>query len=155
MPISTVFDEEHYLTSSLKVFKEWMSDFILDCNISDETPTLSEDYPISKIVIHFQLLPGYDKSVGFGRNIGNGKKGKIFQPEWMINYITTQDIGGINKVRELSEILKTNILKNGYLLSESGLVLPTCDGLREFPKSSSSIYYGGRQMVTYRVLVTY
>ena len=155
MPITTVYDSERYLTSSVQIFKEWLQDYFSDIDIMDDIPELKDEYPISRSIVHIKILPGSDRAIGLGRSIGDGKKAKIFQPEIMVNFITTQELGGAAKVREFSEILKLNILKNGYLLAQAGLQIPSCGGLRELPKASLSIYYGGRQMVTWRCLVSY
>lgn len=153
MAINTVFDptSDSYLTDSIHIFKEWVIDYLPNVDIFDDMPSLDENYPIQKIIMHIQLLPYSDKSIGIGRSKGNGKKAKIYQPELMINWITTEELGGANSIRQLSQILKKNIDKNGYLLANAGLRLPNCSGLREFPKSSSSIYFGGRQLITYSV----
>lgn len=153
LSITTVYvpTSDLYLTDSIQIFKEWVVDYLSNIDIVDDMPILNEDYPIERIIMHIQIMPYSDKSIGIGRSKGNGKKAKIYQPELMINWITHDGLGGANNVRQLSQTLKKNIDKNGYLLANAGLRLPSCGGLREFPKSSNSIYYGGRQLIIYRV----
>lgn len=155
MSITTIYDptSDTYLTDSIQIFKEWLLEYVSNIDIVDDFPSLDENYQMQmqRIVMHIQIMPHSDKSIGMGRSKGNGKKAKIYQPELMINWITTNELGGANSVRLLSQILKKNIDRNGKLLADAGLRYPTCGGLREFPKSSSSPFFGGRQTVLYRI----
>jgi hypothetical protein len=153
LSITTVYDPKSdlYLTDSILIFKEWIIDYLPNIDIFDDMPILDENYQLQRIVMYIQLLPYSDKSIGIGRSKGNGKKAKIYQVELMIKWITTDDLGGANSVRQLSQILKKNIDKNGHLLAQAGLRLPTCGGLTEVPKSSSSPFFGGKQLIIYRI----
>jgi hypothetical protein len=152
LSIITVYDSnsDTYINDSIQIYKEWLSDYISNVDITDDTPVLDESYPIQRIILYIQLMPGSDRQIS-NRHAGNGMKIKKYQPEFMLNWITTNELGGANSVRQLSQILKKNTDRNGYLLGNAGLRLATCGGLREFAKSSTSIYISSRQLVTYQI----
>jgi len=155
--ITTIFDSDFPITGSLSIIKEWIIDYLLTdiYDISDETPQFDENYIMTKPMIYLQFMSGQVRNVGIGKVINQTQKAQFENIDVMCWIYVDNNVGGLTRCREIADILKTVIRKNGYLLNQAGLTNPRMGYFREFPKSSYSPVFGGRMLMSFRVLCSY
>jgi hypothetical protein len=155
LPIHTVYDPEHFLTTSTAILKEWLVDYIIDVDITDEMPFLNEQTGITRPILYLQLMPGSDKS-SFGIVMSNTTRGKIYKIEFLANWIVSYSVGGTLKAKELGESLYYSFLEKTRVgaLSAAKLRNVKCSTYREIPKGSTE-FFGGRHLISFEVEVYY
>ncbi len=158
MPITTEFKSEEFFTTSVVILTEFISDYIQDLDITLKKPVLDENSVLDKPILYIDHIGGGQKEVGGGRSIGGGKKGQWQDIDLFLYWIVTDDVakckGGIYLVENHAETLKLSLLKYENLLKQAGLFKVRLGQLRAFPKETTQ-FYGGRQVLTYRVLVSW
>ena len=157
MPITTKFDSDYAISTSLSILKEWISDYLSTdiYDISDESVFFDENFILTKPMIHLQTMNGTNRNVGLGNTINQTQKAKIKNVDIMCWIYVDDNVGGLATSRRISDILDAAFRKNGYLLGRAGLANPRISSFREFPKDSYSPVFGGRAMISFKVLCVY
>lgn len=157
MPITTKFDSDYPLSTSLSILKEWIVDYLSTdvYNITDESVYFDENYILTKPMIHLQVMNGFNRNVGIGRVINQTQKAQFKNIDIMCWIYVDENVGGLATYRQAADMLDTAVRKYGYLLGRAGLTNPRISSFREFPKDLYSPIFGGRAMISFRVLCTY
>lgn len=157
MPIATVFDPDYPILTSLAIFKEWIADYLSTdiYDITDESVQFDDNFSLTKPVIHLQVMNGFNRNVGLGRVINQTQKAQFKNIDIMCWIYVDYNVGGLTTYRQAADILDTSMRKYGYLLERAGLINPRISSFREFSKDPYSPIFGGRAMVSFRVLCTY
>ena len=157
MAIETQFQPCCELTTSLQILKEFIFSYMSsdEIDILMEAPKMDESFYLYKPILYVETMPGSDVNCGLGRRLPNGDRGKFHYVSLMLYWIISQDVGGMDRVRQLSDTLRYAFLTRGFELEQAGLQKATCSSLREIPQATSSPFYGGRNLVTFRTLLSY
>lgn len=157
MAITTVYDACHELETSLQILKEFVLSYITNDEIDflSSRPTLDESVPLNKPVVYIEVLPGIDRNVGMGRKLSNGDTGKWHTMNVFFYWIITNDCGGMERVRQLSDSLRWAFFYKGNELIAAGLNKPVCSSLREIPQENEGPFFGARHMITFKTLISY
>jgi hypothetical protein len=157
LPITTVFDSDYSITTSMAILKEWIADYLSTgiYDITNESVFFDENYILTKPMIHLQTMNGLNRNVGIGGVINQTQKAQFKNLDIMCWIYVDNNVGGLAVYRQTADILDSSVRKYGYLLSRAGLTNPRISSFREFPKDSYSPIFGGRAMISFRVLCTY
>lgn len=158
MPITTIFRSEFYLSDSLQIFKEWMSDYINfdEIDFSYDSPFFNENHILLKPLVYIQVMPGSNRRpIGMGKVINQTQKGQMQGMELMCWIYVNNSVGGSERCRSIAEKIQWNFMTNGHLLDSAGLDNPQISSLREYPPDSYSKIFGGRMLITWKCLLRY
>jgi hypothetical protein len=157
LPITTVFDPDYSITTSLSILNEWIADYLPTdvYNITNESIYFDENYILTKPMVHLQVMNGFNRNVGIGGVINQTQKAQFKNMDIMCWIYVDNNVGGLVVYRQAADVLDAAIRKNGYLLGRAGLTNPRISSFREFPKDPYSPIFGGRAMISFRVLCTY
>jgi hypothetical protein len=106
MAITTVYDPEHFSTTSTKIFQEFIKTYILNVLVKTDMPVLDETNGITKPIIYLEPMNGPTKNVGIGGVGKNGRQEEKQVVQILGKVIITDNLGGQAKARELGETLK-------------------------------------------------
>jgi hypothetical protein len=157
MSIETTFDPTINITSSYNILKEFITTYILtdEIDVTNEAPQVIEGFELSKPILYLEVMPGSKKKTGIGNKIGNGNKAEFKNLSYMAWWYVDNNCGGTNKSQNLGERLEYIFLHYGHELGQAGLKNWACSTYRDLPKASLSPVWGGRNMITFRCLITY
>lgn len=157
MPITTIFDSDYPMSTSLAILKEWMMDYLSTdyYNLTDEPPHFDENYSLSKPLLYLQFMSSQVRNVGVGNVINQTQKAQWEHIDIMCWIHVDNNVGGLTTCRQVTDIIKTAFRKYGALLDSAGLTNPRISSFHEFPKDSYSPIFGGRMMISFRVLCKY
>ena len=155
MAITTVYDSSQELTTSLAILKEWILTYIPDTEIDyvPSRPTLNEGDILTKPIFHVEVLPGRKYNVGMGKRISNSVRGKFHDVAAMLFITVTDDIGGMERVRQIADTLNWAFETQGYELNQAGLKKAEISSLRELTKENYGPFYGSRFLITFRTTI--
>jgi hypothetical protein len=155
MAITTIYDPEHYSTTSTKIIKEFIETYISNVLVKTDMPLLDEAKPLTKPIIYLEPMNGASKNIGMGRVGKNGREEEKQVVSIWCKIIVCDTIGGQPKARELGETLKYMFFKPDKRvdLAKAGLRNPKCSSLRELPRDNQSIFHGGRCLITAEVSI--
>jgi len=160
MAIKTTLRTEHYIEDTLKILKEFIESYMnsttkFGIDIVFEKPVLDGNKEISKPMLFLNLLPGSFREVGLGRNISDTKKGQELAIEIFAYWIITDELGGNKRVAELAQKLVYTFLCYWKDLNKAGLRKAKVSSLAPFYKEKNMRFYGGRQLITFELLLSY
>jgi hypothetical protein len=157
MAITTTFLPEQVNTTSYNILKEFIYTYISSdqLDILGEFPILDEGAGLDKPILVLEDMSGSKKYPGMGRKLENGDRGQIKTLSFMASWIVTSSIGGGDKLRELADILEYIFLVYSNELSVAKLKKAKCSSLRTLSKTPTSIFWGGRHMISAEVTLRY
>lgn len=157
MAITTVLSPCAINTTSLAIIKEFIFSYISSdtLDILDEFPILSESYVLSKPILVLEDASGKKQYPGMGRRLSNGDRGQYKYLSYMATFIINSEVGGASKLRELADALEYIFLVHSADLSAVGLKNPICGSFRTIQKTNYSPFWGGRALITAKVMMRY
>lgn len=153
MPITTVFNSDEYIESSLKILSEFITEYIPNITITNKRPLLDENVILEKPILYLEISNEKPLEIGLGRKIGNGKFGQNIviniMAYWIITKEASNNIDPVLDIIKKSQALKDTFVKHRDELISAGLKNPQISNFRQIPGIKLS---GGRQLITYMIL---
>jgi hypothetical protein len=156
LAIVTTLTAENYLNDCINIVKEFISTYIssTELEITYEQPFLQEDTVLTIPILFIEDMIGLNKPTGIGKVISQTQKGEYRDINLMFWWIFNDELGGMNKCREFASKLDNYIMTNGYEISQAGIRNSKITSFKPV-KVEGAKFYGGRQILTGRILLTY
>lgn len=151
---TTIYNSQEYLTSSIAIIREFISENIENIDVIDFDPGLSEEMDILKPILMLQVLPGFNSMIGLGNSIGSSIKGEWVNIDLLAYWILKSDCGDQNTVKQLAQKLQYLFKTKRGELKLLGIDKAQCGGITEYLKGNN-VLFGGRMLISYRCLVTW
>ena len=157
MAITTEFLPYEANATALAIMKEFIYSYIdsSTLDVLDEFPVLDENFILYKPILVLEEMPGSKKFAGMGKNINNIDKGQFKNISFYASWIISNDCGGGTRLRQLADTLEYVFLIHADELAVAGLKKAVCSSLAIIPKTNYSPFWGGRNLLTARVLLRY
>lgn len=157
MAITTQFLPELANSTSFEIIKEFIYSYIdpSEIEIADEFPILDENFMLNVPMLVLEDMSGTKKNAGMGRQLSNGDKGQFKVASFMASWIVNGSVGGAPKLRYLADSLEYIFLVHSSDLSVAKLREAKCSSMRTIGKGTSSSFWGGRHLITAKVLLRY
>lgn len=125
LPLGTTIDPQNYITTSLTLMHEFLSEFFTVANNFDaqiETVEQELTNPLPKPVIHFAINGGdTQKMGGVDLNAGTDVRGDFKDLIWSIRIVTDDNSGGALALSKYGGFLDHVLRVNDHYLASKGL----------------------------------